>query len=120
MSLFYYFSTFANAYLGSVTDLTSVMAALDGVYGAWINTDGFTIGQQKEIYAGIKIYEIAKRTPSLRHYIWSSLPYVSKVRQQFSPRLLVLLIIAVSARFRATILNTESNTMMARVSSQTF
>jgi hypothetical protein len=27
----------------------------------------------------MRIFEVAKRAGTLRHYIWSSLPYVSKV-----------------------------------------
>ena len=54
-------------------------AALDGVYGAWINIDGFTVGEQREIYAGLRIFELAKQAKSLRHYIWSSLDYNLKV-----------------------------------------
>ncbi len=46
-----------------------------------MNTDGFTVGEQKEIYAGLKIFEIAKRTPSVRHYVWSNLDYASKVHR---------------------------------------
>ena len=53
--------------------------ALDGAYGAWINVDGFTVGEQREIYAGLRIFELAKQTKSLRHYIWSSLDYNLKV-----------------------------------------
>ncbi|KAI9464953.1 NAD-P-binding protein [Lactarius psammicola] len=60
---------------GNTSDLASVAAALDGVYGAWINIDGFTVGEQREIYAGLRIFELAKQTKSLRHYIWSSLDY---------------------------------------------
>ncbi|KAI0252116.1 NAD-P-binding protein [Lactifluus subvellereus] len=60
---------------GDTSNLASVAAALDGVYGAWINIDGFTVGEQREIYAGIRIFELAKQTKSLRHYIWSSLDY---------------------------------------------
>jgi len=56
-----------------------VAAALDGAYGAWINIDGFTVGEQREIYAGLRIFELAKQTTSLRHYIWSSLDYNLKV-----------------------------------------
>lgn len=37
---------------GSVLDLPAVDAALDGVYGAFINTDGFEIGDKEELYAG--------------------------------------------------------------------
>jgi hypothetical protein len=64
---------------GDTSDLASVAAALDGVYGAWINIDGFTVGEQREIYAGLRIFELAKQTKSLRHYIWSSLDYNLKV-----------------------------------------
>ncbi|KAH8979250.1 NAD-P-binding protein [Lactarius akahatsu] len=60
---------------GDTSDLTSVAAALDGAYGAWINIDGFTVGEQREIYAGLRIFELAKQTKSLRHYVWSSLDY---------------------------------------------
>ena len=33
----------------------------------WFNIDGFTVGEQREIYAGIYIFELAKQTKSLRH-----------------------------------------------------
>ncbi len=65
--------------LGAFDDLSSVAEAFRGVYGAWVNTDGFTVGEQKELYAGFKIFEIAKRTPSVRHYVWSNLDYATKV-----------------------------------------
>ena len=48
-------------------------AALDGCYGAYVNTDSFMIGEFKETFYGMRIFEIAKQTKSLRHYIWSSL-----------------------------------------------
>ncbi|KAH8979244.1 NAD-P-binding protein [Lactarius akahatsu] len=60
---------------GDTSDLASVPAALDGAYGAWINIDGFTVGEQREIYAGLRIFELAKQTKSLRHYVWSGLDY---------------------------------------------
>ncbi|KAL4264199.1 NmrA-like oxidoreductase [Pleurotus pulmonarius] len=69
---------------GAFDNLQSVAAAFEGVYGAWVNTDGFTVGEQKEIYAGLKIFEIAKRTPSVRHYVWSNLDYASK-KSGYSP-----------------------------------
>ena len=65
--------------LGDTSDLASVAAALDGAYGTWVNIDGFTVGEQREIYAGMRIFELAKQTKSLRHYIWSSLDYNLKV-----------------------------------------
>ena len=41
--------------------------------------DRFTVGGQREICADIGIFELAKQTKSLRHYIWSSLNYNLKV-----------------------------------------
>ncbi|KAJ7744105.1 NAD-P-binding protein [Mycena metata] len=70
---------------GSFTDYASVAKALDGVYGAWVNTDGFTVGEMEEIYAGMRIYEVAKTIPSLRHYVWSNLQYVLK-NAKFDPQ----------------------------------
>ncbi|KAJ3549004.1 hypothetical protein NM688_g5227 [Phlebia brevispora] len=64
---------------GSTDDLESVASAMEGAYGTWINTDGFTIGEQKEIYAGMRIFEIAKQVGSVRHYVWSSLDYALKL-----------------------------------------
>lgn len=65
---------------GDTNDLASVAAALDGAYGAWVNIDGFTVGEQREIYAGMRIFELAKQAKSLRHYVWSSLSYSLKAR----------------------------------------
>ncbi|KAJ7838998.1 nmrA-family protein [Mycena olivaceomarginata] len=45
---------------------------LEDVYGVWVNTDGFTVGAMREI--------VVKQIPSLRHYVWSNLPYLFKVR----------------------------------------
>ncbi|KAJ7709060.1 nmrA-family protein [Mycena olivaceomarginata] len=42
---------------GSFMDFDSVARALEGAYGAWVNTDGFTVGEAAEIYAGMRIYE---------------------------------------------------------------
>jgi hypothetical protein len=64
--------------IGSLKDLPSVQAALQGVYGAFVNTDGFTIGEKEETYAGLRIYEMAKQL-GVKHYVWSSLDYMSKV-----------------------------------------
>ena len=46
---------------------------MKGVYGVWANTDGFTVGEQKEIYAGMRIFELAKEIGTVRHYVWSNL-----------------------------------------------
>ncbi|TFY62991.1 hypothetical protein EVJ58_g3514 [Rhodofomes roseus] len=63
---------------GAFDDLASVRAALAGVYGAWVNTDGFTVGEQKEMWAGIRIFELAKQA-GVRHYIWRYLDYGFKL-----------------------------------------
>src|SRR5881392_2383617 len=60
---------------GSFTDLSKVEHALEGVWGAYINTDGFTVGEQAETYYGLRIFELAARVPTLKHYVWSSLDY---------------------------------------------
>lgn len=67
--------------IGAFDDLGSVRAALQGVYGVWVNTDGFTVGEQKETWAGIHIFEIAKEIGTVKHYVYSGLDYVLKVCQ---------------------------------------
>src|SRR5262249_11060215 len=60
---------------GSFTDLAKVERGLKGVWGAYINTDGFTVGEQAETYYGLRIFELAARVPTLLHYVWSNLDY---------------------------------------------
>ncbi|KZP13114.1 NAD(P)-binding protein [Athelia psychrophila] len=64
---------------GSLEDFPSVRAALEGAYGVFVNTDTFTIGEQREIYANMRIFEIAKQTKTLRHYVLSGLGYALKL-----------------------------------------
>lgn len=64
--------------VGAFDDLPSVYAALEGVWGAWVNTDGFTVGEVKELYAGMRIFELAKQVGTVRHYVWSNLDYSFK------------------------------------------
>ncbi|RPD53955.1 NAD-P-binding protein [Lentinus tigrinus ALCF2SS1-7] len=63
---------------GSVDDFASVLAALEGAYGAFVNTDSFTLGEQKEIFIGMRIFELAKQIGTLQHYVWSGLDYSFK------------------------------------------
>lgn len=60
---------------GSFTDLATVENALTGVWGVYVNTDGFTVGEQAEIYYGMRIFELAVRVGTLKHYVWSNLDY---------------------------------------------
>ncbi|KAH9928431.1 NAD(P)-binding protein [Amylocystis lapponica] len=69
---------------GAFDDFGSVHAALQGVYGVWVNTDGFTVGEQKELWTGIRIFEIAKQVGTIRHYVWSSLDNAFK-RGNYNP-----------------------------------
>ncbi|KAJ7612563.1 NAD(P)-binding protein [Roridomyces roridus] len=69
---------------GSFTDFKTVEKALQGAYGVWVNTDGFTVGEAGEIYTGMRIFEIAKRVEGLMHFVWSNLRFVSK-RAGFNP-----------------------------------
>ncbi|KAJ7364011.1 NAD-P-binding protein [Mycena albidolilacea] len=64
---------------GSFEDQEAVAKAFEGVYGVWVNTDGFTVGEIREINTGMLIFESAKRAESLRHFVWSSVPYASKL-----------------------------------------
>ncbi|OCH84300.1 NAD(P)-binding protein [Obba rivulosa] len=57
-------------------DFPSMLTAFRGVYGAWINTDSFTVGEEKETFAGIRLFELAKQAGTVRHYVWSSLDNV--------------------------------------------
>lgn len=59
-------------------DLKSVAAAFKGVYGAYVNTDGFTVGEEAEIFYGMRLFELAKQA-GIRHYVWGNLDYTLKV-----------------------------------------
>ena len=51
------------------------------MYGAFVNIDSFTVGEQKEVFEGIRIFELAKQAGTVKHYVWSSLDNVFKVRR---------------------------------------
>jgi hypothetical protein len=52
--------------------------AFKGVYGAWVNLDGFTLGEMKELYFAFRCYEIA-RHEGVKHYIWANGDYGTKL-----------------------------------------
>ncbi|ESK85344.1 hypothetical protein Moror_5971 [Moniliophthora roreri MCA 2997] len=69
----------AELFKGSFENIQDIIGAYQGCYGAFINTDTFTVGQQREIYAAIQWYEYAHREGSMRHFVWSGLDYSSKL-----------------------------------------
>ncbi|KAJ3871538.1 hypothetical protein F5051DRAFT_433778 [Lentinula edodes] len=64
--------------------LDSITPAFEGCYGVYVNIDSFTVGQRIEIYAGIKLYEQARRA-HIKHFVWSGLDYASKLGN-FDPK----------------------------------
>ena len=64
---------------GSFTEPQVVENALKGCYGAYVNTDGFSVPEGNELAAAVAIYEIAARTEGLRHFLWSGTDYMLKV-----------------------------------------
>ncbi|KAF4218943.1 hypothetical protein CNMCM8980_008272 [Aspergillus fumigatiaffinis] len=51
--------------------------AFHGVYGAWVNTDGFTLGEKNELFYGCRAYEIA-RHEGVQHYVYASTDFALK------------------------------------------
>ena len=62
---------------GSQDSQEDLHRALNGVWGAWVNTDGFTIGEKNELFYGIRAYEIA-RHERVQHYVYASTDYALK------------------------------------------
>jgi hypothetical protein len=63
---------------GNFMDFNSVLKALENCYGVFVNTDGFTVGEQAEVFAGMRIFELAKQVGTLKHYVYSGLEYITK------------------------------------------
>ena len=58
---------------------------MEGAYGAFVNTDSFTLGEEKEIFVGMHIFELARQIGTLQHYVWSGLAYSFKVCLAHTP-----------------------------------
>jgi hypothetical protein len=63
---------------GSQDNQADLHNAFRGVYGAWVNLDGFTLGEMKELYFGFRAYEIA-RHEKVQHYVWANGDYALKI-----------------------------------------
>ena len=91
-----------------------MLKALEGVYGAWVNIDGFTVPANEETYAGIRIFELSKQA-GVKHFIWSSLDYVFKVRNAciLSDKVLTLCSCPTGTRITALTTTTRGTTWSA-------
>ncbi|KAL1862649.1 hypothetical protein Daus18300_008447 [Diaporthe australafricana] len=63
---------------GQQDNIGDLRKAFSGVYGAWVNTDGFTLGEKNETFYGLRAYEIA-RAAGVQHYIWANIEYITKI-----------------------------------------
>lgn len=59
---------------GSQDSQKDLHTAFTGAYGAWVNLDGFTLGEKSELFYGIRAYEIA-RHHGVKHYIFANTDY---------------------------------------------
>lgn len=60
---------------GSFMDFEAVRSALQGCYGVYVNTDSYTVNEQDELWAGVRVWEIANSVPGLRHFVYASIDY---------------------------------------------
>ncbi|KAF5548334.1 hypothetical protein FPHYL_9949 [Fusarium phyllophilum] len=60
---------------GAEDNMADMHKLFKGAYGAWVNTDGFTLGEKDELFYGFRAYEIA-RSEGLQHYVWANIEYV--------------------------------------------
>ncbi|KFY47803.1 hypothetical protein V495_01803 [Pseudogymnoascus sp. VKM F-4514 (FW-929)] len=69
---------------GDSYDEPTLRKAFAGVDYAFVNTNGFAIGEKAEIYWGIRMYELAREF-GLKHFIYAGLEYASKLGN-FDPK----------------------------------
>ncbi|EJU04873.1 NADP-binding protein [Dacryopinax primogenitus] len=63
---------------GTYLKESDVWALFKDAYGAFVNTDGFVIGEKAEIFWGMRIFEIAV-AQGVKHYVWGNLYYLTKL-----------------------------------------
>jgi len=69
---------------GDAHDEATLLRAFKGIELAWVNTNGFAIGEKNEIFWGMRTFELA-RFSGVQHFQYASIPYVSKL-SGFDPR----------------------------------
>lgn len=47
------------------------------MHGAWVNTNGFALGEKNELFYGIRGYEIAQ-TEGVKHFVYAGMDYALK------------------------------------------
>ncbi|KZT39123.1 nmrA-family protein [Sistotremastrum suecicum HHB10207 ss-3] len=75
----------AETFQGSFTDFNAVRKALEGCYGAFVNTDGFVESAETELQSGVRIFELAKEVGTIKHFVWSNLDYGYK-KSGYNPK----------------------------------
>ena len=63
--------------VGNSYNETDLRKHMKGVELAFVNTNGFAIGEKAEIFWGIRIFELAREL-GVKHFLWANLDYVSK------------------------------------------
>ncbi|KZT56959.1 NAD(P)-binding protein [Calocera cornea HHB12733] len=63
---------------GTYTNEPDIWALFHGAYGAFVNTDGFVIGEKAELFWGMRIFEIAV-AQGITHYVWGGVYYLTKL-----------------------------------------
>ncbi|KZP00639.1 NAD(P)-binding protein [Calocera viscosa TUFC12733] len=63
---------------GTYTNEADVWALFKGAYGAFVNTDGFVIGEKAEVFWGMRMFEIAV-AQGVKHYVWGGVYYATKL-----------------------------------------
>ncbi|KAI9353049.1 hypothetical protein DFJ73DRAFT_959337 [Zopfochytrium polystomum] len=63
---------------GTFQDEALLKRLFEGAHGAYVNTDGFTIGEQAEVFWGMRIFELAAAA-RVKHFVWGALDYSSKI-----------------------------------------
>ena len=68
-------------------DVDAFYAAAQRSDYAFINTDGFALGEQAETYWGIRLFELSLKA-GVKHFIYSGLDYIGK-KSGYDPNLYV-------------------------------
>ncbi|KZP00640.1 NAD(P)-binding protein [Calocera viscosa TUFC12733] len=63
---------------GTYTNEADNWALFKGAYGAFVNTDGFVIGEKAEVFWGMRMFEIAV-AQGVKHYVWAGVYYLTKL-----------------------------------------